>query len=294
MTDREIQQAMDVCRPGGEDLRQPEMAALAEAIRSDPEVRRRFERSQRFDAVVTGMFRDVPVPDGLENRLLAAIESVDIRPPTNMRSAASELLSPDSTSPEPDTPAQTRSSGPDIHRLETYRNEPLRRKRRRVWTIVAGSLTAVAALVGFLLIPYFGAGEPRPDDRLPGEVLAWTDAVVRQGWKTDLQAEQLRDRPLDRVVRASPQRWCSITTPYDSQTVVYDLASRGGDLALVFCMRSRVRGSTLPEIPPWNAYSATGGLTLGVWRRGDMVYVLVVRGGTRRYRELIEAPPLIG
>jgi hypothetical protein len=47
-------------------------------------------------------------------------------------------------------------------------------------------------------------------------------------------------------------------------------------------------------MPPLNAFSATGGLTLGVWRRGDMVYVLVVRGGQRRYRELIEASPLIG
>jgi hypothetical protein len=65
-------------------------------------------------------------------------------------------------------------------------------------------------------------------------------------------------------------------------------------MALVFCMRSRVGNSTLPDMPPWNAFSATGGLTLGVWRRGDMVYVLVVRGGPRRYRELIEASPLIG
>jgi len=295
MTDQEIQEAMDVCRPGGEDLRQPEMAALAEAIRNDPEIRRRFERSQRFDAAVMNMFRNIPVPEGLEGRLLAAIEAADI-PAAEALSELGALYGSDSSpgpaSILPGALAVARSSGSDIQISGASRD--LRRKRRRIGAIVTAGLAAAAALVGFVLIPYFGAAEPRADDRLPGEVLAWMDAVVRQGWKTDLQTDQLRARPLDRAVRANPQRWCSIPTPYDSQTVVYDLAPREGDLALVFCMRSRVRNSTLPEIPPWNAFSATGGLTLGVWRHGDMVYVLVVRGGTRRYRELIATPPLIG
>ena len=54
MTDQEIQQAIDACRPGSDDLQRPEMAALAEAVRRDPEVRRRYERSQQFDASVSG------------------------------------------------------------------------------------------------------------------------------------------------------------------------------------------------------------------------------------------------
>jgi len=164
-----------------------------------------------------------------------------------------------------------------------------------MWLTMAGSLTAAAALAGFLLlVPYFSVAEPRPDDRLPGEILAWADAVVRQGWNEDLQTARGFRRPLDPAVRSTPQRWCSIKTAYDSQTIVYDVAPPGADMALVFCMQCRVRSSTLPDMPPWNAFSATGGLTLGVWRRGDMVYVLVVRGGPRRYRELIEASPLIG
>ena len=112
------------------------------------------------------------------------------------------------------------------------------RKRRRMWLTMAGSLTAAAALAGFLLlVPYFSVAEPRPDDRLPGEILAWADAVVRQGWNEDLQTAQALRRPLDRAVRANPQRWCSITTAYDSQTIVYDVAPRGADMALVFCMQ---------------------------------------------------------
>jgi hypothetical protein len=277
MTDQEIQQAIDACRPGSDDLQQPEMAALAETIRREPDVRRRYECSQQFDGLVRESFRDVPVPDGLADRLLAAIAP-----------------SLDTTTVESREPVARPPSEHHVRRAAEEAARWPRWKRRRIWAVMAGSLTAAAALVGFLLLaPYFSSSEPRPDDRLPGEIMAWSDAVVRQGWNEDLPAAQVL-RPLDRAVRADPQRWCSIATTYDSQTVVYDVAPRGAEMALVFCMRCRVRDSMLPEMPPWNAFSATGGLTLGVWRRGDMVYVLVVRGGSRRYRELIEASPLIG
>ena len=160
---------------------------------------------------------------------------------------------------------------------------------------MAGSLAAAAALIGFLLVGQrFGVTEPVADERLPGEILAWDEAVLRQGWNDNVRATEPGERPLDRAVRGMPRRWCQIATRYDSKTIVYDLAPPGADQAVVFCMRSKAGTTSLPNAPPWKAFSASGGLTLGVWRRGDMVYVLAVRGGPRRYREFIEASPLIG
>lgn len=282
-TDQEIQQAIDACRPGSEDLQQPEMALLAEAVLRDPGVRRRYERSLRFDAGVRQAFRDVPVPDGLGERLLAAVDSA------RGDSARVGAMAEAST---------CATCSPANHEVATQSKAEGRwpgARRRRVWSVVAGTCTAIAVLAAVaLLVPYFRAAEPLPDDRLPGEILAWSEAVVRQGWNEDLLAAQALTRPLDRAVRANPRRWCSIATAYDSQTVVYDVASRGGELALVFCMRCPVSRSQLPPLPPGTAFSATGGLTLGVWRRGDLVYVLAVRGGPNRYRQLIESSPLIG
>jgi len=278
MTDRNIQQAIDACRPGRDDLQSPEMDFLAEAVRSDPEVRRQYERSQQFDAAVSWAFRDVPVPADLGERLLALVEAS----PDQSPAASLELPSP---------PSSAHDARQD---LQPDRRWP-RGIRRRTWTVMAGSLAAAAALVGFLVVAQpFGASEPVVDERLPGEIQAWTDAVVRQGWNDNLQAAELGERPLDRAVRGMPRRWCQIATDYDSRTLAYDLAPPGSDPAVVFCMRSKVGTSALPRSPPWNAFSATGGLTLGVWRRGDMVYVLVVLGGPQRYREFIEASPLIG
>lgn len=278
MTDRKIQQAIDACRPGGDDLQLPELDFLAEAVRSDPDVRRQYQRSQQFDASVGWVFRDVPIPADLADRLLAAVETS----PDPAAAVPSELPSPKS------------SESASSQDLKSSRRWP-RGVHRRTWAVLAGSLAAVAALVGFLLVaPQFGVREPVADERLPREIMVWNDAVVRQGWKDDVRAAELSERPLDRDVRGMPRRWCRIATAYDSGTIVYDLAPPGADEAVVFCIRSKARNSALPDAPPWNAFSATGGLTLGVWRRGEMVYVLAVRGDARRYREFIEGSPLIG
>ncbi|NLF70650.1 MAG: DUF3379 domain-containing protein [Candidatus Anammoximicrobium sp.] len=277
MTDRKIQQAIDACRPD-DDLQSPEMDFLAEAVRNDPEVRRQYERSQQFDASVSGAFHEVPVPAGLGERLLAIVAARDNQPPVAL-------------SPRPCPRSPTLDASQDA---EPQRRGPPR-IRRRTWTALAGSLAAAAALVGVWVVSqYFGTTEPVADERLPGEIQAWTDAVVRQGWNDNLQAAELGRRPLDRSIPRIPRRWCQIATAYDAQTVVYDLAPPGSETAVVFCLLSKARTSALPDTPPWNAFAASGGLTLGVWRRGDMVYVLVVQGGPRRYREFIRTSPLIG
>lgn len=277
MTDQSIQQAIDACRPGGDDLQLPEVDFLAEATRTDPEIRRTYERSQQFDAAVGLAFRDVPVPAGLAERLLSAVE----------------------TSALPSVVAQAERSSPPLPARDSGSHLGPRRRwmrgiRPRTWAVAGGTLAAAAALIGFLLVtPLFKCLEPTLDEHLPGEVSAWADAVTRQGWNDNLIAPELHERPLDRAVRAMPRRWCQIQTSYDARTLVYDLAPPGADAALVFCMRSKARNSRLPDTP-WNPLSATGGLTLGVWRRGDIVYVLMVQGGPRRYREFIETSPLIG
>lgn len=321
MTDQSIQQAIDACRPGGDDLLLPEVDFLAEAVRTDPEVRRTYERSQQFDAAVGLAFRDVPVPSGLAERLLSAVETSAVSSLVAQADCSARVSDPadmaDQRSPEdqetcrspggsvgkpataPLLPGGFERPCPPLSARDSGSHLGLRRRwtrgiRPRTWAVMATTLAATAALVGFLLVsPLSKSLEPVVDEHLPGEVLAWREAVTRQGWNDNLLAAELHERPLDRAVRVMPRRWCQIQTSYDARTMVYDLAPPGEEAALVFCIRSEARNSALPDTP-WNASSATGGLTLGVWRRGDIVYVLMVQGGPRRYREFIESSPLIG
>ena len=65
--------AMDACRPSHDDLADPLLAPLAAAVAGDPQMDDRWQRQQKLDVALGGALQDVPVPDGLTERLLAAL-----------------------------------------------------------------------------------------------------------------------------------------------------------------------------------------------------------------------------
>src|SRR5262245_49923672 len=77
MTDwQRIREQVDACRPDSQDLNDPELRDAADAIECDERARRLFESSQRLDSKVRRAMRDVEVPNGLEQRLLAQFTPV--------------------------------------------------------------------------------------------------------------------------------------------------------------------------------------------------------------------------
>jgi hypothetical protein len=281
MTDRDIKWAVEACRPGSEDVSLPEMLPLAEAIQRDPEVRRLYERSQQYDAVIRQAFCDVPVPDGLTERLLAAVQREQ-----------------GSYAPEPQSTSGTVALDHPVVRAERETAGAARRPRRSSKSLfsvgIAGmalTVVGVAALVWVYRSPL----EPTPGEALPREVESWSAQITRIGWRDDFSEPRLEKRPCDKAIRVDPQRWCEIVTSYDDQTIAYDLASPGDGFATLFCMRLAPTGSSqLDPIPPLKPVPGTGGVSLGVWRRGGLVYVLAVKGPEQRYRAFLESTFWIG
>jgi hypothetical protein len=274
MTDPEIRQAIDACRPGSEDLSLPEMAPLADAIQQDKEVQRIYDRAQRYDAAVGRAFREAPVPAGLLERLLRAAAAADEPISEQGQEGAEPTVST----------ADQAARGVDRGR----------RRRSRPWGLVAAAAAVVAASVLVVFLVNGGAPEPVANVSLQRDVTAWAGQVVRRGWSDDLASPLLRTRPLDDAIAANPRRWCQVETRYDDQTLVYDLAGSDADFALVFCLRSPARDSVLPPMPPHKPYPPTGGVRLGVWRRGDLVYVLAVKGDEKRYRQFLDSSIMFG
>ena len=64
---------LEACRPDRGDLEDPHFAPLADRLASDPELEERLRQMQHVDAVLGAAFHDVPVPDGLQERLLARL-----------------------------------------------------------------------------------------------------------------------------------------------------------------------------------------------------------------------------
>ena len=73
MDDRTLRERIDACRPGSNDLDQPEMADVARLLEKDARVRQLYLSVQRNDESLAAAFRDVSVPAGFEGRILAAM-----------------------------------------------------------------------------------------------------------------------------------------------------------------------------------------------------------------------------
>jgi hypothetical protein len=265
MNEHDLREALDACRPDGDELRQPDMAPLAEILATDPHWQAVQQRSQRWDTALGRAFRDVPVPSDLAARLQAAT------------AAAEPALS---------TPAAGEIS-PAASRAESATAPAGWLRQRRIW---AGAAVALAAAAAWLV--WLGtqpAPLPQLTDDFAREVIGWTDQVPGSTWNQDLAAAAY---PLDRAILAATGGWTSLATPYHRQTLVYDLTPPGRGFAYAFCIPKRGRASDLPSVP--TPFSDTGGIAIGAWQSQDVVYVLAVRGSRSRYQSFINSRLLIG
>ncbi|MBI3464319.1 MAG: hypothetical protein HY000_14870 [Planctomycetes bacterium] len=70
---------MEVCRPSGEDLVDPELASLSVHLEECPECLGRLRTRQAFDAQVVKALRSVAMPEGLRERILDRLDGSVIR-----------------------------------------------------------------------------------------------------------------------------------------------------------------------------------------------------------------------
>ena len=73
--EQQILEAMEACRPGHDDMDAPEMAHLAAEMVASRDLEERFARLQQTDGVLADAIRDVSVPEGLADRLRAALQA---------------------------------------------------------------------------------------------------------------------------------------------------------------------------------------------------------------------------
>ncbi len=69
-----LREQMECYRPGLDDLSEPELAALNEALDADPSARHDSEMVQAWDSAISQAITDVPIPEGLADRLAASLE----------------------------------------------------------------------------------------------------------------------------------------------------------------------------------------------------------------------------
>lgn len=288
MTNAELRERIDACRLDTRDLAEPEMVPLAEQLKQDEQVRIVLARSVRFDAVLSEAFHDVPVPMGLEERLLArlravasAIEDCTANAPQSNDPVPTNtpLVSPAAVAVDDDQDSRRVAVAP-----RPVQSQAATRKRSIPWKTLAGFTAISAAIVMAVVLAWPGHQPFHLDEALPATVVGWNEQVANITWNENVAEATSRERPLDPGLRVTPWRWAVVATQFDRQTVVFDLTPPRQAAVVVYCFAGEA--TDLPKLPPAAPFSTTHGLAIGVWQSRGLVYVLAVQGDRQRYERV--------
>jgi hypothetical protein len=274
--DPRIREAIEACRPGSDDLSDPSLAWLATRLEAEPGLRAEYEKVQEADASLAEAFRDVSVPQGLVERIAARLQAEPSGP------GVSEAASNEPLSEASDEPAV---AGPPPAPRATHR-EIFRRR----WMLAGAGCFAVAGtiLAAIVLIN-------RPGDENFTASAVYEKAIDFFDGETGATepGQWIGEAPPPRAYRLSPEvarlpqiRWRSIQGFLGRPGVAYDLTPPGSPRATLYVVACTVPG--LPTVPPPAPALNSRRFFAAAWQSGPLVYVLVVEGGPRTYRSVLD------
>ncbi|MCX7425450.1 MAG: hypothetical protein NTW96_07475, partial [Planctomycetia bacterium] len=251
--DERIVEAIEAYRPGRDDPSDPALAPLVERLAADAELARKHQCLQRLDSVLSEAIRDVPVPEGLCQRILDRL---------------------DATAKVPETPGEVAvKDAPDAG--EAVEVLPDRRAiARRRWLLSATAATVAASLA----VGAFLALQPRGSYK-EGDVL---DVAVQFFDAPENETEashELRGKdrlgvdgfPLgSEVAGVSVPRWRPISGFLGRQGVAYELTGPGGARATLYVVQCGGAVQGLGATPPSQPARTTGGRAAAAWQTGGL------------------------
>jgi hypothetical protein len=275
MDSRKLRELLDACRPASGDLELPELEPLRELVKDDPRWADAFDTAQRWEQSMQQLCHDVPIPAGLEERLLARLhQEVPAEPTANATdSTTSQAIAAQRID---DTPSEANVS----HRRG--------RSRRQWW----GTALAVATS---LLLAYVGSqfwqGKVE-GTQLADDAILWSSHQLEAGrWSSQWEKLDRKQHPMSQYVNAKPRGWQSLSVKLDRQGVAYRLMEPAfGQPPVLLVLRTSAVLSTADERPPIRPNVDSGGVYCGVWREGACLYALVVPGDLRLYQDLTRSP----
>jgi hypothetical protein len=240
--DERIIEAIEVYRRGDD------LSSVSAEL--DPAAAELMRRIQETDEVISVAFKDVPMPEGLAERLLDRLA-------TSAEVAAVEL--------------------PEVVR-------PKRVSRR--WAVAGCTLLTVAA--GLLVAAWIGSNNAPTWSE--GKVLAasikfFNSDQAGGGYSLAEAKPPGAYLPSRDILLTSGTKWRRIEGFLGRKGVAYDLSGQGGSFATLYVVKRTVSG--LPSLPPRSPRCNTGGVSTAAWQEGDLLYVLVIHGGSGSYRRLI-------
>jgi hypothetical protein len=216
-----------------------------------------------FDISLAAAFQEVPVPEGLADRILDRL-AADLADARDQRD--SPLFA--------DTITAT---------------VPSKRTFSRRWLLVGGGLLAAAA--GLLIAVWLGAHKEEPFS----EQFVLDEAIRAFEPESDGPSSLLAEKPAPEkyplsqlVANVRGTRWRQLEDFLGRRVVVYDLPGPAGTHASLYVVAKEVDGlKTSPSLYP---SFTTAGCCASAWQEDGLLYVLVVQGNPSTYRGFLNLP----
>jgi len=279
--DQRIIEALEVCRPGSDDLADPGLRILAEAMETDAGLARLYAQLQEVDGCVAAAFADVPVPEGLETRLrerlgIAVDRSGSLAEDSGEGSGQTLC---DAAIPECETPVP-----PGETKVQPVPGALRGGRRARRRLLVGGGTAVAAALVVGAMVALSNRGHEYTPQAVREAAIRFHDREKPEAWgRTEAPSEY----PFSPAVARLPDiKWRPVSGLLDSRGVAYDLRGPGGVQATLYVLKQKVAGlAPAPDLRPYS----TGGLSVEAWQKGGLLYVLVVESGDQRtYQQFLD------
>jgi hypothetical protein len=250
---KRLREQIDACRPGTADLSLAALAELAAEVKHDREVADELSRTNAFDRAVTEALHDAPVPAGLADRLMVAVQAEAV---------------------------------PKVGLVERFPSDESvgagrpRFGRRRWWA--ASGAVALAALLAAVALPLM---RPRPEvvqDELGLDVAGWLSNLPANKWQSVATVALPKESELDPAVNGKALRWQSFPTRgnrgWSGTVTAIELRSADQPRAILFVVRSSARFGVSATPSAARPLMLSRGYAATAWQRQHrgMLFVLVV------------------
>ncbi len=287
-----INEAIDSCRPGSDDLSLPELGELADVVARDADRQAMLDRSLAWDSrIANAIQQEVSVPTDLAERLLAGIES-GLEPASSSDSncldeCVQAVLPQSGTDHETESDIETNVEPRNVTRQVD--RSPGKRSPRLRWFAMATGLAACICVAVFAAVAIM-PGKVDVDTLLQ-QVRDWVIDVRGQSWNQDLDSAPIDSYPLDSSILVQPTGWQEFRTPYDGKAVAYDLRTNAGQpFAALIVVKTTAEFDVQSHLP-MTPHSDTGQLCIGACQKNGYLYILIIEGNQRTYQRVIKAPP---
>ncbi len=277
--DSRILESLEACRPGSDDLSDPAMVPLNSQMAASRELDDLYERLQKLDGCLAAAFHDVPVPDGLADRILARLNA-----------AGTEKVITDTAAPPGSAMAESLAGVQPVNAaVRPLRFMPRLSRFAASRPILTGGMAAALAAIVLLAAVGVLRRMGSSDREISPELAIEQFNSDPHGEGTLLDARPAPSGyPCSEFLSLPPStRWRDVVDFQGAKAVAYDFQGPQGAGATLYVLRGKAAGS--PSSPPWSPQHTTGNRAVGWWQEEGLVYVLVVEGDAADYRQLLQS-----